>query len=377
MTEQSWLPEDVRQRAADALRLRHDALVADLDVLIGASLPEPPAGDLRARLVNRTIELLGVALSGDALAENPAVAEFARMERAGLKPQDLFAAVRLAERSVLHELSVDADLGATSDDWPAITIIVRRASFDLLAMLYERAAAVPRDVTDPVTKLMSRAVFEIAVAKELQRSVRHHQPVSLVLLEVDNLDAINRRDGYGVGDLLMERLGVLMQRYFREPDWVARYCADSIAVLLPETGALDARTLAEGARQVIEERLVFPDRDERRVRVTASVSVVTVELRGKSGEDREALDTVQVMTEAEAGVKRARARGGNTIECVAVTRDSLSVDEAAACLHCAPGTVRRLIAAGTLPAVESGGRMRIDRIALEAYGKRQARPHRK
>jgi diguanylate cyclase (GGDEF)-like protein/excisionase family DNA binding protein len=377
MTEQSWLPDDVRQRAADAIRLRHDTLVADLDVLIGAGLPEPPAGDLRARLVNRTIELLAGAVSGDALAENPAVAEFARMERTGLTPQDLFAAVRLAERSILHELSVDADLGATSDDWPAITIIVRRASFDLLATLYERAAAVPRDVTDLVTKLMSRAVFEIAVAKELQRAVRYHRPVSLVLLEVDNLDVINERDGHGVGDLLMERLGVLLQRYFREPDWVARYCVDSIAVLLPETSAQDARTLAEGARQVIEERLVFPDRDERPVRVTASVSVVTVGLRGKSGEEREALDTVQVMTEAEAGVKRARARGGNTIEYVAVTRDSLSVDEAAACLHCSPGTVRKLIAAGTLPAVETGGRIRIDRIALEAYGKRQARPRRK
>ncbi len=373
MTDQSWFPDDVRQRAATAIRKRRDSLFADLDVLIGTALPEPPAADLRARLVHRTIELLAVAVSGN-LAENPGVADLASIQQQGLKHQDLFAAVRLAERSILHELSVDAEIGATSDHWPAITMTVRRASFDLLASVVEYSTAAPRAVTDPRTMLMSRAVFEIAVAKELQRGVRYHHSVALVLLEVDNLAEINERHGYGVGDLLMERLGVLLQRYFREPDWVAHYTAGSVAVLLPETSAEDARTLAEGARQAIEERLAFPDQEERPVRVTASASVVTVTLRGRSGEDREALDAVRMMSEAEAGVSRARARGGNAIECVEVTRDSLSVTEAAACLHCSAGAVRKLIAAGTLPAIETAGRIRIDRFAVEAYGRRHVRP---
>lgn len=375
MTDQAWFPDDVRQRAANAIRLRRDVLVADLDALIGTALPEPPAGDVRARLVRRTIELLAVALSGDNVVENAGLADLAAMQQEGLKRQDLFAAVRLAESSILHELSVDADLGATSDDWPAITVIVRRASFDLLASLFDYAAT-PASENDLGTMLIPRSVFEIAVAKELQRGVRYHHPVALVLLQVDDLARINERHGYGVGDLLMERLGVLMQRYFREPDWVARYGADSIAVLLPETSARDARALVQGAAQAVEKRLVFTDQKEQPVRVTASASVVTVALRGKSGDEREAPDAARLLNEAEAGVNRARARGGNAIECVEVTRDSLSVTEAAACLHCSPANVRKLIAAGTLPAIETGGRTRIDRIAVEAYGKRQ-RPSRK
>ncbi len=370
MSDQAWFPEDVRQRAANAIRLRRDTLVADLDVLIGTALPEPPAGDLRGRLVRRTIELLAVALSGDNLAGDAGVADLAAMQQEGLKHQDLFAAVRLAERSILHELSADTDLGATSENWPAITVIVRRASFDLLASLFEYAAA-PAPASDQSTMLVPRAVFETALTKELQRGVRYHHPLALVLLLVDNLTLINEKHGYGVGDMLMERLGVLMQRYFREPDWVARYGADSFAVLLPETGEQDARTLAEGAMQAIEERLVFTDEEEQPVHASSCASVVTVGLREKSGDERETFDLARLLNEAEGGVNRARARGANAIECVEVTRDSLSIAEAAALLHCTPAEVRKLIAAGTLPGVETGGRMRLDRVAVEAYGKRQ------
>ena len=55
--------------------------------------------------------------------------------------------------------------------------------------------------------------------------------------------------------------------------------------------------------------------------------------------------------------------------------DSGQLAEAAARLHCSPATVYKLIAGGTLPAVETAGQTRLDRVAVEAYGKRQ-RPSR-
>lgn len=378
MTNQPWFPEDLRQRAAGAVRGHRDTLAADLDVLIAAGLPEPPAGDLRARLVTCLLDLLAAAISAGAVVESPLLLGLARPEEAGAKLQDLFAAVRLAERSILQELSVDAQLGAITEQWPAVTELVRKASFDLLAAVCARRGMdASQGVVDPVTTLMSRAVLEMAVTKELQRAIRYHHALALILFDVDSLAAINDTHGYGVGDLVLERLGVFMRQYFRQPDWVGRHGGDSIAVLLPETTASDALTLAEGARQAVEERLVFPDKQEHPVGITVSAAVVTVTLRGEAGEGRESLDTVRVMTEAEAGVKRAQARGGNTIERVEVARDSLSISEAAAYLHCSPGTIRKLIAAGTLPAIEAAGRTRTDRTALEAYGRRHPRPVRK
>ncbi len=378
MTNQPWFPEDLRERAASAVRSHLDTLAADLDVLIAAGLPQPPAGDLRARLVTRLLDLLAAAISAGVVVETPLLLEVARLEEAGANLRDLFAAVRLAERSILQELSIDAQLGAITEHWPAVSELVRKASFDVLASVCARRAMdASEGVVDPVTTLMSRAVFEMVVAKELQRAIRYRHPLALILFDVDSFAAINDTHGYGVGDLVLERLGVFMRQYFRQPDWVARHGGDSIAVLLPETSAGDALALAEGARHAVEERLVFPDKEEHPVRITVSGAVATLTLRGESGEGRESLDTVRVMSEAEAGVKRARARGGNTIERVEVAGDSLSVGEAAAYLGCSPGTIRKLIAAGTLPAVDAGGRTRIDRTALEAYGRRYPRAARK
>src|SRR5512142_1901528 len=209
MTDQTWFSDDVRQRAADAIRTQRGSLVADLDVLIGTALTEPPAGDLRGRLVHRTIDLLAAGVAGTPVADDPGLADLALMQQQGLGRQDLFTAVRLAERSILAELSTDGEIGAMSDLWPAITVTLRQASFDLLAAVFDHAMAASRTVVDARTALMTRAVFEIAVAKELQRGVRYHHPVALVLVQVDNLPAINDQYGYGVGDLLMERLGVL------------------------------------------------------------------------------------------------------------------------------------------------------------------------
>jgi diguanylate cyclase (GGDEF)-like protein/excisionase family DNA binding protein len=375
MTDHPWFPDDVRQHAAEIIRHRRESLAADIDVLVSAISPEP-TGDVRARLVGRVIDLLAVSLSGAGIANDPAFAALATGQDAGLRVSDLVAAVRLAERTIAEELALDDQIGATSAHWPIVSELLRSASFDLVGAFCERRLASQAGrVTDPVTSLVSRSVFEIAVAKELQRAVRYHHPVALILFDVDHLDAIIDAHGHGVGDLVLERLSVFMGQFFRQPDWVGRTGPDSMAVLLPETTVRDAQALAEGARQAVEERLVFAGKDERPVVVTVSAAVASVGLRGESVEGRESFDALRVMTEVEAGVKRARGRGGNTIERVDIARDSSSVTEAASFLHCSPGTIRKLIASGTLPALESGGRIRIDRTALEAYGRRHPSAH--
>ena len=139
MTDQPWFPEDLRDRAAAAIQCERDTLAADLDVLIGTVLPV--SGEVRGRLVSRMLDLLARAISAGSVADSPGIIELARVEEAGAKIVDLFAAVRLAERSILQELSVDSQLGAMTEHWPAISEIVRQASFDLLAAVSTRRAA--------------------------------------------------------------------------------------------------------------------------------------------------------------------------------------------------------------------------------------------
>jgi excisionase family DNA binding protein len=115
---------------------------------------------------------------------------------------------------------------------------------------------------------------------------------------------------------------------------------------------------------------VFPDREDQPVRITVSGCIVTVTVGRQVEDSVPGLDGARVLEEAQLALRRAKARGGNTIETTELARPSLSVSEAASFLQCGTRKVRALISAGTLPSVEADGHARVDRLALEAYRKR-------
>ena len=116
-------------------------------------------------------------------------------------------------------------------------------------------------------------------------------------------------NGYGVGDRILERLGITLRTYFRQHDWVARYSEDSIAVLLTRTDPVHASELAERVRKTVEERLEFTDhRDDRKVTVTLSAAVVNLTLTAG-----DVVDPDRLMADAEAAVEGAKQDGRNRV----------------------------------------------------------------
>jgi diguanylate cyclase (GGDEF)-like protein len=218
----------------------------------------------------------------------------------------------LTERTALDELALDDTLGATSEPWPLVAQLVRRASFDFLAAYTERVRLEPTDaaVIDTLTTLHTRPLFDAVLAKEVERAGRYGYAISLILFDVDHLSRINQEHGYGVGDRILERLGILIRQYFRQYDWVARYSEDAIAVLLSRTDAVHASSLAERVRATVEERLGFTDhRSDRLVPVTLSAAVINVQaLVGN------VIDPERLMADADAAVGRAKQQGRNRVE---------------------------------------------------------------
>jgi diguanylate cyclase (GGDEF)-like protein/excisionase family DNA binding protein len=369
----TWFSEDLRQRAADAVHEHRASLATDLDVLVATAVPAWPP-DIRGRLLRCILDLFAAALPSASLAGSPIVAELGR-SRDRFALADLFTAVRLAERCVADALSLDAQTGAASDAWPAVAEHLRKASFDILASYCEHASRTAPFATaiDPATALVSAEVFELALDKELRRAIRYQHPLAAIVFEADRLHVINGTHGYGVGDLVLERIGVFTRQYFRQLDWTARFANGQFGVVLPQTSGRDAELLADGLRQAIQERLVFTDNDDQRVSVTISAVVLEVTLCRDASATSVPLDARRLVGKAEAAMKRARSSGGNVVERVEVSRPSLSLTDAAAYLQCTPQTIRRLIAEGTLPAVATGRRVRLDRFSVEAYGRRLAR----
>lgn len=240
-------------------------------------------------------------------------AELYRIARERSVPLErVFVFVYLTERSVLDDLASDAELGATSEAWPLVAQLVRRGSFDALAAYVQLAQLEPTSavLTDSLTTLYSRPVIETVLAKEAVRAARLGHTLALILIDVDHLGAINQEHGHGVGDRLLERMGILIKGFFRQHDWAGRIGDDAVAVLLLGLDAEHASELAERLRSTVEERLEFTDhRTDRPVRVTVSVAVVTVAVVAGT-----VLDPDRLMAEALAGLERAKRAGRNRVD---------------------------------------------------------------
>jgi len=305
---------DLRQEVSSVILDRAGLLVWDTVAIFpfsGAEVLEP---EYCNRIGNLLVQLLALGVrEGKVDARGGFVADLHRiaLERS-LPVERLFTFVYLLERTVLDELALSDKIGATSEPWPLAAQLVRRASFDLLAGYTERSQLDPSHtaITDKLTTLYTRPLFDAVLAKELERAARFNVPMSLILFDVDRLSSINKQHGYGVGDKVLERLGILMRQYFRQHDWVARFAEDAIAVLLTRTDAEHASELAERVRATVEERLGFTDHlSERAVPVTVSAAVMNIQVA--FGDN---VDTERLMADAESALERAKQRGRNRVE---------------------------------------------------------------
>ena len=305
---------DLRQEVSSVILDRAGLLVWDTVAIFPFSGTEVLEPEYCNRIGNLLVQLLAIGVrEGKVDARGGFVADLHRvaLERS-LPVERLFTFVYLLERTVLDELALSDKIGATSEPWPLAAQLVRRASFDLLAGYTERSQLEPSHtaITDKLTTLYTRPMFDAVLAKELERAARFNVPLSLILFDVDRLSSINKQHGYGVGDKVLERLGILMRQYFRQHDWVARYAEDAIAVLLTRTEGEHASELAERVRATVEERLGFTDHlSERAVPVTVSAAVMNIQVSFG-----DTLDTERLTADAESALERAKQRGRNRVE---------------------------------------------------------------
>jgi diguanylate cyclase (GGDEF)-like protein len=324
---------ELRTQLGRSLQGRAEAIVRDtISVCLFAGM-ERVASDDRATLVGLIFQLMAGAVRDGAVDSRTAVvAELGQLlTDKRIDARMVFNVVYLTERTALDEVAADDLFGATSQPWPVVAQMVRRASFDVCGAFTEYIARemAPAAIVDPLTTLHTRPIFVAALEKEIQRAERFGHPFAIILFDVDNLAEINATHGYGSGDRLIERIGITIRNYFRETDWVARTSGDAFAVLLPEIQRINAERLADRVRNVIRERLQLHDhRSDQQFPVTVSAGVLIAESVDKS------VRAEQMMLEAKEALDRAKQAGRNRIQSadvtigrsVAPTRAGMSMD---------------------------------------------------
>ena len=111
-------------------------------------------------------------------------------------------------------------------------------------------------VTDELTGIANRRRFFDVLGREFERAQRFDQPLSLIMLDIDDFKRINDRPelGHLAGDAVLRAVAATIQGMIREIDLAARYGGEEFAVLLPQTDLEGALNLAERLRMAIEER---------------------------------------------------------------------------------------------------------------------------
>jgi diguanylate cyclase (GGDEF)-like protein/PAS domain S-box-containing protein len=89
-----------------------------------------------------------------------------------------------------------------------------------------------------------RYLFEIA-AQEFQIAARYGLPLSVLMFDVDEFKVINDNFGHVIGDQALQRLTQIVRAQLRSADVLGRYGGDEFIVLLPQTGASEAKILGE------------------------------------------------------------------------------------------------------------------------------------
>ncbi|HEY8749175.1 MAG TPA: GGDEF domain-containing protein [Tepidisphaeraceae bacterium] len=130
-------------------------------------------------------------------------------------------------------------------------------------------------VLDALTGLANRGRFDQFLADEFAAALLSHQPLSLVLLDIDYFKAVNDKYGHQNGDYVLKALGKLVQTAVRPTDLAARYGGEEIALVLPGTPRGIAATIAETVRRAVQSHRIISA--GVKIEVTASFGVASLE----------------------------------------------------------------------------------------------------
>lgn len=177
----------------------------------------------------------------------------------------------------------------------------QRVHDDLLALARE-LQAMPIDAhTDPLTGLMNRRSFFEALRHRIAEHNLANTPLSLVVIDLDNMTNFNRVRGHLMGDVVLRTVTQIVRTATRAHiDVAARYHEDKLAVLLVDTQLHQALLTADRIRRAVAACKLKSESTQ----ITVTVSAGVAELERGS-------DAVALLKRCEDAVRAAKAAGRN------------------------------------------------------------------
>ena len=157
--------------------------------------------------------------------------------------------------------------------------------------------------TDDLTGLYNMRGFSIIADRLFGQAMRYNRPASMLMIDSDNLKAVNDRYGHEAGNRLLKMVAKCIETELRHTDVLARYGGDEFVALLPE--AAPDRAL-EVAQRILKAVATAPlEFEGKRIETSISIGLACYPEDGRS------IDAVQAR--ADRAMYLAKAQGRNRV----------------------------------------------------------------
>lgn len=113
-------------------------------------------------------------------------------------------------------------------------------------------------IIDDLTQLYNSRHFYSELAKEMERSNRYGQPLTLVMLDLDKFKDFNDTYGHIEGDYVLSRIGLVIKRCLRDSDSAYRYGGEEFTIILPMTKGEDGIVTAQRVQEEFKKEPFYP-----------------------------------------------------------------------------------------------------------------------
>jgi diguanylate cyclase (GGDEF)-like protein len=168
------------------------------------------------------------------------------------------------------------------------------------ARLYEDARKLAD--RDPLTGFYNHRFLHERLGEEVIRAQRARQPLSVLMLDLDDFKLVNDTFGHLFGDGVLTWTAELIRSTLRASDVPARYGGDEFAVILPDTDAADARRTAERILEAFRDR-PFIGEQRGPVPIAASIGVASYPADGRTA--------TELIAAADRALYRVKRDGGH------------------------------------------------------------------